>query len=858
MSTSVPEASISGCSTAQDDREEIQHENANDANDANDMSMEEHEDKKEDEEDEEGLRKGGYDVILCGTGLTQSILASALTRAGKSVLHCDNNDFYGDLDSVFSLDALIEWSEQMKKSPLERDRDGSGNDDINDTDPNGITLELTEGRSKIKIHSMSNPLTEQDCLKEGMRVVTNYGEGTVLALPNNFKSHEGETSSTSVDASSVHSLSVQLDKWIMADGKSPIAYFGVDSTVSTSHNLTKYMEQKHGILSISLYEDRSQYETFIQSRQRHFALDLTPALLYANGKAVSGMIDSGVAEYCEFKSIIGLEVLMNENKGKTSRRVKKTRKGRHGDDATCDADRDAGKNDACKSILSRVPCSKRDVFQTKLLSPIEKRQLMKFLQIASDYAVSSSVEATFPGSEEQDTDDKQTNKSNNTSMAADATSMTNGASNTGDLEKEVVTSLNERQLQQGRSLYRPQNKSVATNDLEILKNCMKEEMAFDKYLKEHHKLSDHMVNIIIYAMAMGNGSILTETNIQRDDTAAEGSKNSTRSYSTKDGMLDLCQHIQSLGRFGATAFLVPLYGSGELSQAFCRSAAVHGGTYLLRRGALQVIPQEGNQRVSGILLNGCAYGDGEEVAQKNVRASHVVVPSRMLKGDGKDNDASTDETIRVYRRISILRGKLMTNNENSREEGSLDQRHVIIIPPGNKSIGNDDVIHGIALDASVSVGPRSMDGFETTVLHLTTTAKCEGNNSKIGEKMLEYAIRDLIKCNHETSSTDANQNDIKELFHLSFSHEKYKEDSCDTSSMRGLHLCRDQGLCLTVDSAFYEAERLFDEICPGSSSFLKLSDKMDELVKERRFGQDEEDDETKLLESALDMMKATD
>ena len=59
--------------------------------------------------DEEGLRVQGYDVILCGTGLTQSILAAALARAGKSILHCDNNDFYGDMDAVLPLGALTEW-----------------------------------------------------------------------------------------------------------------------------------------------------------------------------------------------------------------------------------------------------------------------------------------------------------------------------------------------------------------------------------------------------------------------------------------------------------------------------------------------------------------------------------------------------------------------------------------------------------------------------------------------------------------------------------------------------------------------------------------------------------------------------
>ena len=31
-----------------------------------------------------------------------------------------------------------------------------------------------------------------------------------------------------------------------------------------------------------------------------------------------------------------------------------------------------------------------------------------------------------------------------------------------------------------------------------------------------------------------------------------------------------------------------MYGSGELSQAFCRSAAVYGATYLLRRAPVQI------------------------------------------------------------------------------------------------------------------------------------------------------------------------------------------------------------------------------------------------------------------------------
>lgn len=43
------------------------------------------------------------------------------------------------------------------------------------------------------------------------------------------------------------------------------------------------------------------------------------------------------------------------------------------------------------------------------------------------------------------------------------------------------------------------------------------------------------------------------------------------------------RHLSALGRFGETAFITPLYGVGELSQSFCRMAAVHGAICMLRR-----------------------------------------------------------------------------------------------------------------------------------------------------------------------------------------------------------------------------------------------------------------------------------
>jgi RAB protein geranylgeranyltransferase component A len=689
--------------------------------------------KEEDELDEEGLLKNGYDVILCGTGLTHSILAAALARAGKKILHCDSNDFYGDIDAVLSFDALNEWKSQVENRPTIS---------MHDEEIDGqITLQPSESYASLRIDSTSNAARDTAYLKEGMKVVTPYGRGTLLNTP-------GETN----DAASVK---VHLNHWTMADGKSPIAYFGKDQSTEDAE-----------IISM----DTMIFSEYIEKRQRSFALDLSPALLFANGDAVDGLIKSCVSEYCEFKSIIGLHLFMKKQQ-------KKSR---------------SSKDEGMKSSLSKVPCSKRDVFQTKLLPPLDKRRLMKFLQLASDYALSVQTQQVQTIVETERTDD--------------------GSS---------IASLNERQLQQGRSLYRPQNKKVATNDLEILQQCIKDDMSFEKYLKEHHTLSDDMMKIVIHAMAMG---------------ACNGNQSE---YSTRDGMNDLCQHLQALGKFGSTAFLAPLYGSGELSQAFCRSAAVHGGTYLLRRGP-KCIKMNESGTACGVVLNGCCYDGNIEVPEKFIAAKNVILPSQMMKGAGRRDGALT---YRIHRRISILRGKLV-KNDDTESEITNEQRYVIVVPPEDEGIGNTSLIHGLALDESVNIAPYPINGVDTTILYLSTL----GNPSEEGinhTKVLANAVSTL--CG----------DDCVELYQLGYSYEVDSE-CCNTDQISGIHLCRSRGMTLAVDSSFVEAKRIFHELCPDDN-FLKLSTEMDELVKERQAGfGDDEDEEFKMLESAMNLISASD
>lgn len=761
--------------------------------------------------DKEGLKKNGYDVVLLGTGLTQSILASALSRAGKSILHCDGNDFYGEREAVFSLGSLIEWTNNRsniinhKMEPCNDQKDKQENVD------NEINVNPAGSLSKVQIHSETKSGIVK-CLKVGMSIVTPYGEGIIKSLP-------ATTMSNNTDQSFHQSLVVQLNKWIMADGKSPIAYFGYHSadksdkckreeTNDRDESFASYYAKNHDIIPTSTFE----YQKYVLGNKRHYALDLTPGLLYANSQAVDGLIESGVSHYCEFKSVLGLYLFMEQNTSMPSRIKARTK---------------SSANTNNEFLLSRVPCSKGDVFQTKLLSPVEKRKLMKFLQMAFDFATSSSFKNRYSTvAENSNNNDTDTDTGDNTSGTG-TSSASIDASNPL-VEEDVVTSLNERQLQQGRSLYRPQNKTVLTSDIERLQQYISNGTDFDKYLEIEHKLPERLRNIVIFALAMGSSC-----------------EDGDSTYSTEQGMNDLSEHLLSLGRYGGTAFLVPLYGTGELSQSFCRSAAVHGGTYLLRT-AVEKVLLSGDNSVKSVMLDQTCFDNSKSdgiTKQKEIPTKHVVVSSDAVAL----NQVQASKT-RVLRRVSILRGKLNFNTANYADSCCpSEQRHIIIIPPN--TIKNTNVIQGIALDESVHVAPSYYgENFSSTVLHLTTTEQSKSDDIDI----LEKAVHSIIKHHNDTNATN-----IEEIYHLSFSYEATQMLDKPKIAYQGLHIC-DSSTSITVESSFRKAHSLFNDICPNLN-FMKYSQEMDERVKESRLGiADDDDDQDKVaLDSAMNMMSIT-
>ncbi|KAH8695047.1 putative rab geranylgeranyl transferase escort protein [Talaromyces proteolyticus] len=65
----------------------------------------------------ESLADTPWDVTISGTGLAQSLLALALSRSGKKILHVDKNTYYGGAEAAFSLQEAQEWADSLNKEP---------------------------------------------------------------------------------------------------------------------------------------------------------------------------------------------------------------------------------------------------------------------------------------------------------------------------------------------------------------------------------------------------------------------------------------------------------------------------------------------------------------------------------------------------------------------------------------------------------------------------------------------------------------------------------------------------------------------------------------------------------------------
>ena len=215
---------------------------------------------------------------------------------------------------------------------------------------------------------------------------------------------------------------------------------------------------------------------------RRFNIDLAPKLLFSRGPLVEALISANISHYAEFKAVNRILTYLNTK-------------------------------------IEDVPCSRADVFSSKLISVIEKRMLMKFLTFCVEFEQHSEVYEAF------------------------------------------------------------------------------QDKAFLEFLQSR-RFTPSLQHFALHAIAMA-----------------------TSATSSLDGLKATQSFLKSLGRYGNTPFIWPLYGSGEMPQAFCRMCAVFGGLYCLRKSASSLIIHKETKQCTGIVL------DGQNLKAKWIIMEYSYVPA---------------------------------------------------------------------------------------------------------------------------------------------------------------------------------------------------------------------------------------
>lgn len=296
-----------------------------------------------------------FDVVIIGTGLPESILAAACSRSGQRVLHIDSRSYYGGNWASFTFSGLLSWLKEYQQ-----------NSDIGDKSTWQDLIHETE--EAIALHRKDETIqhTEVFCyasqdMDDNIEEIDGLQKNPSL-VPSGTLTKPLDSACLSEETHSLYGTSygMSVKDTPKTDGEILLEVTGIEETQVKE----KYCGDKTCIHTTAggdndenkpIVEDntdrpkrnRITYSQIVKEG-RKFNIDLVSKLLYSQGLLIDLLIKSNVSRYAEFKNVT---------------RILTFREGK----------------------VEQVPCSRADVFNSKELTMVEKRMLMKFLTFCLDY-----------------------------------------------------------------------------------------------------------------------------------------------------------------------------------------------------------------------------------------------------------------------------------------------------------------------------------------------------------------------------------------------------------------------------------------------------------------------------------------
>ena len=103
--------------------------------------------------------------------------------------------------------------------------------------------------------------------------------------------------------------------------------------------------------------------------------------------------------------------------------------------------------------------------------------------------------------------------------------------------------------------------------------------------------------------------------------------------------------MESMGKYGDSPFLYPVYGLGGLPESFSRLCAIHGGTYMLNTAVDEVLFEDGK-------------AVGVRCGQESARAPLVICDPSYVTGQNKTRIVG-----KVIRAICIMNQPIPNTND---------------------------------------------------------------------------------------------------------------------------------------------------------------------------------------------------
>jgi Rab GDP dissociation inhibitor len=228
-------------------------------------------------------------------------------------------------------------------------------------------------------------------------------------------------------------------------------------------------------------------------------------------------------------------------------------------------------------------------------------------------------------------------------------------------------------------------------------------------------------------------------------------------------MIDRCKlYGESLARYGKSPYLYPLYGLGELPQAFARLAAVYGGTYMLHKPIEKVV-YDSEGKAAGILSVG---EDGKPAYAK----------CGLIVGDPTYFPDKCVATEKVVRCIAILSHPITPGQEASAQ---------VILPQNQIGRNNDIYVFCVSSGHCVAAQGKYI-AFVSTVSTRddfgTNLAKAANEELKEGLKLLgkvDSYFFDVYDVKEPKSDGTADKTFISRSYDPSSHFEKTTEDVMD-------------------------------------------------------------------------------